>query len=122
MANDKILATFRIDPEKWEAFKALASSSGKNASAFLLDFVDSCLDTNQMPSSKSDTNRESVATNIDVYLDSMDKRIDERLEAHLDSIEHRIDDVDKLIDKRIDEVRSQLEDQLEALRGKLKAR
>ncbi|MEH1889547.1 MAG: hypothetical protein V7K92_08815 [Nostoc sp.] len=103
---DKILATFRIEPEKWELFKALATSNGSTASAAFLQFVDNCLDAKKIPS----------ASSAHISSDSIEALIDKRIE----------DSIEALIDKRIEnslaaslgEVRSQLEE----LRGKLKAR
>ncbi|MEH2399670.1 hypothetical protein [Nostoc sp.] len=107
--SDKTLATFRIEPQEWESFKALATSNGSTASAVLLQIIRNCLDANQIPSASSDH----------ISLDSIETLIDKRIEDSLGSIE-------TLIDKRIEdslvvsltEVRSQLEE----LRGKLKAR
>ncbi|WP_375468109.1 hypothetical protein [uncultured Nostoc sp.] len=91
---DKILATFRIEPEKWELFKALATSNGSTASAAFLQFVDSCLDANEIPSASS---AHISPSRIEALID---KRIENSLAVSLT------------------EVRSQLEE----LRGKSKAR
>lgn len=103
--KDKVLATFRLEPEKWESFKALAASHDSNASAILIQFIETCLDTNQLPSQTPPTQTPSTDT------------------THLDNLEEMID---KRIDKRLDELRLQLEQQfqtqLEELRGKSKAR
>ena len=103
--TDKVLATFRIESEKWESFKALATSNGSNASAILTQFIETCLDTNQLPSQTSATQSPS---NNDNHLDKLEEMIDKR------------------IDTRLEELRSQLEKQflaqLEQLQGKSKAR
>ncbi|MEH1786453.1 MAG: hypothetical protein V7L23_12915 [Nostoc sp.] len=99
---DKILGTFRIEPDKWESFKALATSNGSTASAVIVQFIDNCLDTRQIPSTYGD---HSSLGKVEALID---KRIEESLAIS------------------ISELRSQLETQLEArleeLRGKLKAR
>ena len=41
--NDKTLATFKIEPDQWEAFKSKANDSGSNASAMLKDFISAYL-------------------------------------------------------------------------------
>jgi len=41
--SDKTLATFKIEPDQWEAFKSKASDSGSNASAMLKDFISAYL-------------------------------------------------------------------------------
>lgn len=93
--KDKTLATFRIEPEQWEAFKEMASSKGTNASAVLNELVSWYLAGNQVDSSDSNLDR-----NIDDIDDEIDKRIDEKLDKKLET----------------------LQAQLEELRGKLKAR
>jgi hypothetical protein len=98
---DKTLATFRIEPKKWELFKALATSNDSTASAVLLQFIDSCLDAKQILSTSSTFNANSSLDDIEALID---KRIEDSLAAGLN------------------ELRSQLEAQLEELRGKLIAR
>lgn len=98
---DKTLATFRIDPQDWEAFKSLASTEGSNASTLLLEFVRWRLAGNQI--SHPDPTPDSTT-----HLDNLDDKIDERIAARLDTV----------IDKKLDELRSQID----SLRGKLKAR
>jgi hypothetical protein len=44
--SDRILATFRVDPDKWQAFKGKAKTEGSNASAVLIQFVTAYLDGN----------------------------------------------------------------------------
>lgn len=95
---EKTLGTFRIEPEKWERFKALASSSGTSASAVILQFIDNCLDSNNILST----------TEGNANLDNLESLIDARIDASLAT--------------RLDEMRSQFEAQLEELRGKSKAR
>ncbi|MEH2047521.1 GIY-YIG nuclease family protein [Nostoc sp.] len=101
------LATFRIEPEKWKAFKSLATNQGTNASAVLNEFIDKCLAERRIPSDVS-----TLVGDDSNLINLIDKRIEDSIEA--------------LIDKRIEnslavslgEVRSQLEE----LRGKSKAR
>ncbi|MEH2282786.1 MAG: hypothetical protein V7K90_15895 [Nostoc sp.] len=124
---DKTLATFRIEPEEWESFKALATGSNSTASAILLRFIKSCLDAKQILSTSS-------TLNTNYSLDSIEALVDKRIKLSIDSIEAlvdkrievNLDNIEVLIDKRIEaslaEVRSQLEAQLEELRGKSKAR
>ncbi|MEH2402260.1 hypothetical protein [Nostoc sp.] len=103
---DKVLATFRIEPEKWELFKALATSNGSTASAAFLQFVDNCLDANEILS----------ASSAHISTSSIEALIDKRIE---DSIEALIDKhIEKSLAVSLTEVRSQLEE----LRGKSKAR
>ena len=105
---DKTLATFRIEPEEWESFKALATSNDSTASATLLQFIKSCLDAKQILSTSS-------TFNTNHSLDSIEALMDKRIKGSLDNIE-------ALMDKRIEESLAEVRSQLEELRGKSKAR
>lgn len=93
------LATFRIEPEKWEAFKSLAANQGTSASAMLNDFIDQCLAEGRI-----NFDAPAAVGNDANLINFIDARIDASLTT------------------RLDEMRSQFEAQLEELRGKLKAR
>ena len=43
MAKNKILATFRVDEDDWEAFKQWSEKRGNSASGELIRFIDSAL-------------------------------------------------------------------------------
>lgn len=67
--SDKTLATFRLDPELWEAFKLQARKNGQTASDALTDFVKGYVaGTDTRPSQPETSN-----------LDNLDARIDERI-------------------------------------------
>jgi len=77
---EKTLATFRIDPQQWEAFKNLASESGSNASALLLEFVRSTLSSNQIstsPHSSSPTHLDDKIERIDSQLGELRSQMEE---------------------------------------------
>ncbi|NJR61224.1 MAG: hypothetical protein HC769_21760 [Cyanobacteria bacterium CRU_2_1] len=62
-----ILATFKIEPDRWNAFKAKAQEEEKSASSVLKDFIDHYLDGSiELP---------TELTGIDI-----DARIDAKLE------------------------------------------
>ncbi len=65
--NKSQLATFRVEPELWEAFKAQARKNGKTASDVLNEFVQ----TYAGDISVSDTQR--------LGTDNLDSRIDEKI-------------------------------------------
>lgn len=98
--KDKTLATFRVEPKQWEAFKATASDESSNASAVLNDFVAWYLAGNRI---------NKLDTNIDLNLDAINEKIDKRIDEMLDN------KLDTHIDKKLDEVLKELEE----LRGKL---
>lgn len=75
--NKSQLATFRVEPERWEAFKAQARKNGKTASDVLNEFVQSYI--GDIP--VSDATR--------LGTDNLDSLIDEKiapLRAELDEI------------------------------------
>lgn len=104
--KDKTLATFRIEPEQWEALKEKASSKGSNASAVLNELVSRYL---------ADDEIDSPNNRLDKDIDNIDKYIDEKL----DDIDERI--YNKL-EQKLGEKLKALEVQMEELLGKLKAR
>jgi hypothetical protein len=77
--NKSQLATFRVEPELWEAFKAQARKNGKTASDVLNEFVQSYVKVEGIPAS----GEQPLGT------DNLDSRIDEKiapLRAQLDEI------------------------------------
>ncbi|NEP56845.1 MAG: hypothetical protein F6K31_07435 [Symploca sp. SIO2G7] len=60
--NKSQLATFRVEPELWEAFKAQARRNGKTASDALNEFVQSYVENaaNEMPYSTQIDNLDGV--------------------------------------------------------------
>lgn len=98
-----ILATFKLSPDQWEAFKARANTRDTNASQVLKRLVaeyleghlDDYLNTGIDTSNRIDGN---LDTSIDQRIDEklkridsyLDQRIDERLK-HLDAKPNRID-------------------------------
>lgn len=114
---DKTLATFRIDPQEWEAFKNMAVASGSNASAVLTEFVRSYL----APNSQSPTPNPQPL--------HLDTAIDERLDKVLDDrglkpeiIKEQLEQHTAYLASGLNATISELRSQLEELRGKLKAR
>jgi hypothetical protein len=66
--NKSQLATFRIEPELWESFKAQARKNGKSASDVLLDFVKTYV-----------AGGSAIAPTEAPQLDNLDARIDEKI-------------------------------------------
>jgi predicted DNA-binding protein len=82
------LATFRVEPELWEAFKAQARKDGRTASEVLNEFVQSYIQTRVI------TSTTEVAQPV---LDNLESRIDEKvveaiapLRAELEEIKLRL--------------------------------
>ncbi|MCL1474610.1 hypothetical protein [Argonema antarcticum] len=95
----KKLATFRINPDEWQAFQEWAKRSGTNASALLVDYIEQCLD--RPPDKISRISPDGTTNNIDYRIDSIDKR----LKALEGAIEERIE---KLIKRQMTEIQSDL--------------
>lgn len=102
--KEKILATFRLDPDKWEAFKTLASEENSNATNMLLDFIDWCLDGNRISKGKPKTTKAQPRPD----------NLDERIEA---LVNERIAYLANGLNERLSAVYTELEE----LRGKLRA-
>jgi hypothetical protein len=80
MADNKTLATFRLDAQLWEAFKAEVAKNGTNASAALTaycrDYVSGA--SRQVSSSRIDKRIDETSPSIDI--DSLDERIDRQIQ------------------------------------------
>ena len=76
MTDNKTLATFRLDVQLWEAFKAEAAKNGTNASAVLIaycrDYVSAA--SRQVSSSRIDENTSPID------IDNLDERIDKSVQ------------------------------------------
>jgi hypothetical protein len=65
--NKTQLATFRVEPDLWEAFKAQARKNGRTASDVLTDFVQNYV-----------TGGDAIASDPN-QIDNLDSRIDEKI-------------------------------------------
>lgn len=99
---EKILATFRIDSEVWQKFKAKCESEGQSASARLNDYILQSLD--MQASRQSIHNIDNcIDARINAYIDSnLDSRIDAYIDNCIDAklykiLQSRIDALDKNI-------------------------
>ena len=87
------LASFRVDNELWEAFKAIAGDRGTSASCLLVDFIESvvsnrdCIDNSAMLSIQED---EKIKLSI---IQEIEECIDEKIKLSIQKIE------DKLVEK-----------------------
>lgn len=79
-AENKVMGTFWVDREKWEAFKELAKSRGGTASGLLLDFIDQCLGGN-LPEGDSDVNVEELIRNLESRIESRIEKLEGKLIA-----------------------------------------
>ena len=115
--KEKILATFRTDPDKWETFKTQASEDNSSATSVLLDFIDWYLDGNRIQKGKSKTVKTQQSR-----LDNLDERIEalitERIEA---TLKERLQESTAYLANGLNERLDAVYTELEELRGKLSA-
>lgn len=82
--DGKKLATFNIDTETWEAFKAKARENGANASSLLNQWVKAYLENldslDITPISQTSAANESLVALVSELIDS---RLPAAIEAHL---------------------------------------
>lgn len=76
------LATFKVDEDAWETFKAICDGQGIPASRALTGFISSTIaagkvDESLLPKPKS-------SSNIDIDIDGLEARLLDRLMARLD--------------------------------------
>ena len=114
--KEKILATFRTDPDKWEAFKAQASEENSNATSVLLDFIDWYLDGNRITKGKQKTTKaQPRPDNLDERIEAL---VNERIEA---ALKERLQESTAYLANGLNERLSAVYTELEELRGKLSA-
>lgn len=88
---EKQLATFRIEAEQWQAFKAKATEGGTNATAMLLQWINLYLDDN-----------------LDVSIDLTQSHLDKNLDSVLSSLDRRIDSAIAPLQQQIDQLKAEL--------------
>jgi hypothetical protein len=120
---DKTLATFRLDPALWEAFKNMAAASGSNASAVLTEFVRSYLAPQPVNESAAPVPNTQlpIPNSQSAYLDNLDGIIDERLDNRglkPETIKEQLEEHTSAIATGLNAQISELKEQLEELRGK----
>ncbi len=80
------LATFKVDEDAWETFKAICDGQGIPASRALVGFITSTIqngkvDESLLPKPKSSSNDIDLSGLEDRLLDRLMARLDDRLEA-----------------------------------------
>ena len=115
--KEKILATFRTDPDKWEAFKTLASEENSNATSVLLDFMDWYLDGNRIQKGKTKTVKSQQSRP-----DNLDERIEALVNERIDTLlKERLQESTAYLANGLNQQLSAVYMELEELRGKLSA-
>lgn len=96
MVKKDTLATFRIEEELWEKFKARAAGNRYSASALLLQYVEDYA-TGRIPSTQLDTSTIDIDRLLDERIDSLEKRIDGRIDTIRSELEAELKEVCSLI-------------------------
>ena len=78
------LATFKIDEQDWESFKALCDAQGTSASRTLITFIEQSIADGKIDESLLPKPRIASSQNIDINIDSLEARLMDRLMARLD--------------------------------------
>lgn len=81
------LATFKVDENNWEAFKAICDGQGIPASRALTGFISSTIEAGKVDESLLPKPKSSQ--NIDIDIDSLEARLMDRL---MDRLMARLDD------------------------------
>lgn len=100
--DNSTLATFRIDADKWESFKAKCSDRNDSASKVLKDFIDSYLN-------------DSSSLSIQSPIINIDSSIDNCIETLNDRIDARYSDLSEMVNNAIASLRDEFEQRLSAL-------
>ncbi|CAD5984489.1 hypothetical protein NO976_04430 (plasmid) [Planktothrix agardhii] len=78
------LATFKVDENNWEAFKALCERSDLSASKALTNFIQSSLDAGELGAAAFAPVVES-SQNIDIDIDALETRLLAKIRGELES-------------------------------------
>lgn len=100
--SDKTLATFKIEPDKWEAFKQQATEAGSNASAMLKDFIDAYLDgrIEVKPDGSIDTE-----TNLDGRIEAVLERLIPRYVPSLEGFNEKVETLTEIVREQNDRLK-----------------
>jgi hypothetical protein len=97
--SDKTLATFKIEPNKWEAFKQKAIDAGSNASATLKDFIDAFIDGRIEIKSDGTINTES---GLDGRIEAVLERLIPRYVPNIDGVSQKIEQLTEAVREQDD--------------------
>jgi hypothetical protein len=86
MSADK-LASFRVDGQLWEQFQSHAKENNTNASALLVAYIKSVVNTGNVITSNPVVNTSSESNNPSLLIQDIDKRIDEKIKQSIQNID-----------------------------------
>ena len=98
MSADK-LASFRVDSQLWEQFQGYAKSQNNTATALLISYIKSVVNTGNVITSNPIVNTSIEVINPTLSLQDIDKRIDDKIKLSIQDINTlSIQDIDNRID------------------------
>jgi hypothetical protein len=86
MSADK-LASFRVDSQLWEQFQGYAKSQNNTATALLISYIKSVVNTGNVITSSQNINTSSQSNNPSLSIQDIDKRIDEKIKSSIQNID-----------------------------------
>lgn len=86
MNADK-LASFRVDSDLWQQFQGHAKENNTNASALLVAYIKSVVNTGNVITSSQNINTSSESNNPSLSIQDIDKRIDEKIKSSIQNID-----------------------------------
>jgi hypothetical protein len=103
MSADK-LASFRVDSQLWEQFQSYAKENNVTATALLISYIKSVVNTGNVITSNLVVNTSSEVNNPSLSIHDIDIRIDEKIKLSIQSINTlSIQDIDNCIDDSLEE-------------------
>ncbi|WP_193962614.1 hypothetical protein [Dolichospermum sp. LEGE 00246] len=100
MSADK-LASFRVDGQLWEQFQGYAKENNVTATALLISYIKSVINTGNVITSSQNINTSSDTNNPSLSIQDIDKRIDEKIKLSIQNIDSintlSIQDIDNRI-------------------------
>ena len=101
MSADK-LASFRVDSQLWELFQGYAKENNVTATALLISYIKSVVNTGNVITLNQVVNTSSEVNNPSLSIQDIDKRIDEKIKLSIQDINMlSIQDIDNRIAESI---------------------
>ncbi|MDM3850741.1 MAG: hypothetical protein PT118_18570 [Aphanizomenon gracile PMC644.10] len=101
MSADK-LASFRVDSQLWEQFQSHAKENNTNASALLVAYIKSVVNTGSVITSNPVVNTSIEVNNPSLSLQDIDKRMDDKIQQSIHNINTlSLQDIDNKIQQSL---------------------
>ncbi|MTJ48389.1 hypothetical protein [Dolichospermum sp. UHCC 0259] len=102
MSADK-LASFRVDSQLWEQFQGYAKSQNSTATALLISYIKSVVNTGNVITSNPVVNTSSEVNNPSLSIQDIDNRIDNKIKSSIQGIDTlSIQDIYNCIDDSLE--------------------